>query len=182
MIVFEEHTDSTFITVGPCSRVPGLQIKDLHRQQQQQGAGECRNHSPRWISAEKLANSENDVIVFAGEILQVLTKRRFLAARHRVIIDSDLKPPPASWGGGTATSPVGTKRLSFPLLMRGRMDVLVNTARYAPKKISPPAVTSTKSDSKTECGEESQNPSDSEDSPILKVSGLPMSKVHMLLL
>ena len=69
-VLFDEHTDSSFVTIALCSLVPGLQI-------QATDTGE-------WCLPEQNRDSL-DVIVFVGEFMQVLTKSAFKAAVHRVL-------------------------------------------------------------------------------------------------
>ena len=61
----------------------------------------------RWVSPEALSPAPSTVIVFTGEMLEILTKRKFLSAVHRV------RAPQSS-------SSIGARsRVSAPLLIRG---------------------------------------------------------------
>jgi isopenicillin N synthase-like dioxygenase len=98
-VAFGEHTDSSFVTLALCSLVPGLQIK--------------ASDTNTWCLPEENRDSL-DVIVFVGEFMQVLTKSAYKAAVHRV-----LRP--------SAESP--EDRVSFPFLLRGRHQAILNTSR-----------------------------------------------------
>lgn len=93
-VAFGAHTDSCFVTLASCSAVPGVQI------QQADGS---------WVMPER-GQDCTQVVVFAGEILQALSKNRYKATVHRVL------------------RPVGElPRLSMPFLMRGRSDACIDT-------------------------------------------------------
>ncbi len=99
-ISFDAHTDSSFLTIGICASVPGLEIVDRQLQQ--------------WVPVEKILQESNpskyQVVVFVGEYLQVLTKGRFEAAAHRVC-EPEIK----------------TKvRYSCPYIMRGRNKAVID--------------------------------------------------------
>lgn len=68
-VAFGNHTDTSLITVAPCSGVPGLEILD--------------QWSKKWVKPE-VGKSSSCVIVFTGELLQMLTNHHFRAAVHRV--------------------------------------------------------------------------------------------------
>ncbi|EKX44990.1 hypothetical protein GUITHDRAFT_139276 [Guillardia theta CCMP2712] len=91
-VAFEAHTDTTFVTVIPCSKIPGLEVL-----------------SPEegWIQPESSSGVDQtcSVIVMPGEMLQVLTGGQFQAAIHRVTRSS------SSEGGSSAQD-----RVSAPLL------------------------------------------------------------------
>jgi len=98
-ISFDAHTDSSFLTIGICASVPGLDIVDRQLQQ--------------WIPVEKILHQSNgckhQIIVFVGEYLQVLTKGKFEAAAHRVCEPETAKP-----------------RCSCPYIMRGRNKAVID--------------------------------------------------------
>eukprot|EP00960_Hanusia_phi_P032760 750049-Hanusia_phi.AAC.1 len=75
-VAFEAHTDTTFVTVIPCSKIPGLEV-----------------FSPEegWIQPEGSCDIDrtSSVIVMPGEMLQVLTGGHFRAAIHRVTRSSN---------------------------------------------------------------------------------------------
>ena len=88
-VVFGAHTDTSFVTVAPCSSVAGLQMQ----------------HNGEWRSVE---TSREHVIVFVGEIMQILTRHHYRAAVHRVIASS-------AW------------RISCPFIIRGAQKVLLTS-------------------------------------------------------
>ncbi len=103
------HTDTTFLTVIPCASVPGLEI--------------LNPATKRWVRPEAARScrpGDSDVMLLAGELLQVFGRDRYQAAVHRVV-------RPAG-----ATEP----RVSTPLLLRGAGGVTVRDSML------PPAVTS----------------------------------------
>ena len=73
-IAFGSHTDTSFLTIAPCSSVPGIEIYDRLLN--------------RWVSPEAISSphpsSASLVVVFTGEMLEILTKRKFQAVVHRV--------------------------------------------------------------------------------------------------
>lgn len=91
------HTDTTFVTVIPCASAPGLEI--------------LRPSTGRWIRPEAADDAipGADVMLLAGELLQVLGQGRYQAAVHRVVRPVGLLEP----------------RVSTPLLVRGNPDVSV---------------------------------------------------------
>lgn len=82
VVAFGAHTDTSFVTVAPCSSVHGLQM---------------RFADGSWRSVE---TDPSQVIVFTGEIMQILTRHHYRAAVHRVIASS-------------------TRRISCPFIIRG---------------------------------------------------------------
>ena len=108
-IAFGAHTDTTFLTLGPMSSVPGLEMFDFA--------------SASWIAVEELnalrrmamsrsAKSTGALVIglFVGELLQVLTRKHFRATIHRV------------------RAPVGAhrERISCPLLIRGKWGRIIS--------------------------------------------------------
>ena len=91
-VAFTEHTDTTLITLALCSPVAGLQV---------QSRGE-------WVSSEKDRNT-CEMLVLAGEFLELLTKGYLRAAPHRVL------------------RPCGSARCSIPFLIRAKPRALMNT-------------------------------------------------------
>lgn len=93
----EAHTDVTFLTAVPCTSAPGLEIF-------QRGTG-------RWARPEAASDVEigTDVIILAGELLQVLGQGRYRAAVHRVVRPAGLSEP----------------RVSTPLLLRGVSGAII---------------------------------------------------------
>lgn len=87
----EAHTDTTFLTAIPCTPTPGLEI--LH------------GKTGRWVRPEAAGGVQagSDVIILAGEILQVLAQGVYSAAVHRVVRPAGVPHP----------------RVSTPLLLRG---------------------------------------------------------------
>jgi hypothetical protein len=84
-VAFGSHTDTSFITVGPCSSVAGLEVQDLY-------TGE-------WLRPE-VSHGPTHVVIFAGEMLEAVTKHRYRACVHRV------------------KSPQAGHRISCPFLIR----------------------------------------------------------------
>uniref|UniRef100_A0A7S4D4K1 Fe2OG dioxygenase domain-containing protein n=1 Tax=Heterosigma akashiwo TaxID=2829 RepID=A0A7S4D4K1_HETAK len=77
-VTFGAHTDTTFVTLIPCSNIPGLEV-----------------FSPAldgWVRPEPACRPGRDIIILPGELLQVLSAGHYPAAVHRVV----------SVGGGTA--------------------------------------------------------------------------------
>ena len=70
-----------------------------------------------WVRPEAQAGVDalRDVVVFVGEFLQVLSRSRFKAAEHRVV------RPQAGNG----------QRISMPLLIRGRLDSVIDAEKHA---------------------------------------------------
>lgn len=101
------HTDTTFLTVIPCASAPGLEI--------------LQPSTGRWVRPEAARKCQPgcDVMLLAGELLQVLGRGRYQAAVHRVVRPADLVEP----------------RVSTPLLVRGRAGAVVRDSML------PPAVT-----------------------------------------
>ncbi|CAM9516456.1 unnamed protein product [Scytosiphon promiscuus] len=106
-IAFGAHTDTTFLTVIPCASAPGLEI--------------MQPSTGRWVRPEAARKCQPgcDVMLLAGELLQVLGRGRHRAAVHRVVRPADLVEP----------------RVSTPLLVRGRAGAVVRDSML------PPAVT-----------------------------------------
>ena len=100
-VVFGSHTDTSVLTLGLCSDVPGLELYDRKEK--------------KWINGEMLvqkytATGESSVplIVFVGEVLQVLTRAYYRATIHRV------------------RAPLHGTRVSCPFIIRGKWGRIVN--------------------------------------------------------
>ena len=107
-MAFGAHTDTTMLTMGPISSSPGLELYDRPGQSWVNVEAECamsRLARSRPVSAEVCSVGKITVGLFIGEILQVLTRKYYLATIHRVR---------APQGG------VHVKRYSCPLLVRGK--------------------------------------------------------------
>lgn len=91
------HTDTTFLTVIPCASAPGLEV--------------LQPSTGRWLRPEAAGDAEPgaDVMLLAGELLQVLGRGSYQAAVHRVVRPAGLTEP----------------RISTPLLVRGSANVAV---------------------------------------------------------
>lgn len=87
-IAFGSHTDTSFLTVSPCSSIPGIEIYDVEER--------------TWMTPE-VGCKPTQVIVFVGEMLQIITRGVFRAAVHRV----------------RAPSQGESVRVSSPFLIRG---------------------------------------------------------------
>lgn len=92
-VAFGSHTDTTFLTVIPCTPAPGLEIlqPSTGRWLRPEAAGSCR--------------PDADVMLLAGELLQVFGRGRYRAAVHRVVRPAGLTAP----------------RVSTPFLVRGAL-------------------------------------------------------------
>lgn len=92
------HTDTTFLTVIPCASAPGLEI--------------LQPSTGRWLRPEAAGDCEagSDVMLLAGELLQVLGQGQYKAAVHRVVRPAGLPDP----------------RVSTPLLVRGKSSVSIS--------------------------------------------------------
>lgn len=92
-IAFGSHTDTSFVTVAPVSSSKGLEIMDLS--------------SGSWLLPEENYDPYS-VVVFTGEVMQILSRSYFRAAVHRVVFtDHD------------------SNRVSCPLIIRGRKKAIV---------------------------------------------------------
>jgi hypothetical protein len=97
-VPFEAHTDTTFLTLIPCSSIAGLEVW---------------TEKSGWVRPEEHEESRGSggsVVIMPGEFLQVLSAGVFSAAVHRVTRFSS-----------TALASEGQRitRLSAPLLVRG---------------------------------------------------------------
>ncbi|CAJ1357380.1 unnamed protein product [Effrenium voratum] len=73
-VFFDEHTDSSFLTLAPVGSAPGLQFRD---------------RDERWLDVESGLAKGECLVVFVGDFLEVLTKGTYAAARHRVCKDTE---------------------------------------------------------------------------------------------
>lgn len=98
------HTDTTFLTVIPCASAPGLEI--------------LQPSTGRWVRPEAARNCRagSDVMLLAGELLQVFGRGRYQAAVHRVVRPAGLVAP----------------RVSTPLLIRGAAGVTIRDSMLPP--------------------------------------------------
>lgn len=74
----------------------------------------CVRCTRRWIPIETMYVPKRDMIVFVGEYIHLLTKGSISALPHRVAF------------------PQQKTRISFPLLVRGHDERLLDTAAYLP--------------------------------------------------
>ena len=86
-MAFAAHTDTTFFTMVPVSTVPGLQIFDPSLR--------------AWLKPEEDQQSGNNIVVMAGEFLDLFSDGAFQPAVHRVLCPASSSP-----------------RYSTPLLLR----------------------------------------------------------------
>jgi isopenicillin N synthase-like dioxygenase len=107
-VPFEAHTDTTFLTLIPCSSVAGLEVWTA---------------ATGWVRPEEHVESDGAVIVLPGELLQVLTAGVFSAAVHRVTRFSS---------SGHAAKGERVSRLSMPLLVRGVKQAVVDVSDLMP--------------------------------------------------
>ena len=126
-VVFGEHTDSSFLTIAPCSAVPGLELLVASPRPSSPSlddAAEGRRRVWRMPESEPACASCDGCacIVMVGEFIHVLTRRVYPAAIHRV-----LRPR------STVRSACGEPRrarISFPFLIRGRPAAVISTTKY----------------------------------------------------
>lgn len=107
-VLFEAHTDTTFLTLIPCSSIAGLEVWTA---------------ATDWVRPEDHAESAGAVIVLPGEFLQVLTAGVFPAAVHRVTRFSCEEH---------AAEGESVSRLSMPLLVRGVKQAVVDVSAMIP--------------------------------------------------
>jgi len=106
-VVFDEHTDSSFLTLAAVGSVPGLQFRDP-------------SHPEKWLHVESGLPQGKYVVVFVGDFLEVLTKGAFVAARHRVCCSED--------------SEGRRRRFSMPFLVRGQPNSIIDTTAFLAKE------------------------------------------------
>lgn len=107
-VPFGAHTDTTFLTAIPCASIPGLEI--------------INPASGRWVRPEaaSICRPGSDVMLLAGELLQVLGRGRYQAAVHRVVRPAGMLPP--------------KPRVSTPLLLRGVADATVPDSLFPTRR------------------------------------------------
>lgn len=104
-VVFDEHTDASYVTIAPVSVTPGLQMR--------------HPETDEWLDVEcGLDGCGGDLVVFIGDFVEVLTKRTYAAARHRVIATPEVDHQLAH------------RRLSMPFLVRGQPDATIDTTEF----------------------------------------------------
>lgn len=99
-VVFDEHTDASFLTLAPVGSLPGLQFRDL------ESPG-----LPWWDVESGL--SQGHLVAFVGDFLEVLTRGAYVACRHRVCCEDS-----------------GKQRFSMPFLVRGQPSKVLDTRRW----------------------------------------------------
>jgi isopenicillin N synthase-like dioxygenase len=102
-VAFGSHTDTSFLTVSPCASVSGLEVQDL-----QTGEWMRPEEQPLGAGYEHVGSGSRSrrVVIFAGEMLEAVTKHRYRACVHRVL------------------SPEIGKRVSCPFLIRCNGDAV----------------------------------------------------------
>jgi isopenicillin N synthase-like dioxygenase len=104
-VTFGAHTDTTHVTLVPCSGTPGLEI--YCPSSSSSSTSSTTAGRGRWVRPEAAPGAcSRDVVVLSGELLQALTQGLYSAAVHRVV------------------SP-RRGRLSAPLLVRGRRGAVI---------------------------------------------------------
>lgn len=110
-VLFPEHADSTMITLAPlCPDAPGLQLRAAAATAavaaaRGGGAAAPATQTTTWIDVDSLPGATpGHVLVQAGDYLDILSRGRFRATRHRVVRPAGAAPA----------------RYSCPLLMRPR--------------------------------------------------------------
>ena len=125
--IFGAHTDSTFVTAVPVASISGLEVYDedagtwyrpeLAARRNWQAERVARGLNPDvWtetVGAMKLPWHARYVVFLPGELLQLCTRNEVMAAVHRVCATKD-KP----------------RRLSAPILLRGRPGIRIDCRRY----------------------------------------------------
>ncbi|CAN0330721.1 unnamed protein product [Ectocarpus sp. 12 AP-2014] len=103
-VAFGTHTDTTFLTVIPCASAPGLEI--------------IQPSTGRWVRPEASRDCRpgSDVMLLAGELLQVFGRGRYQAAVHRVVRPAGSTEP----------------RVSTPLLLRGIAGAAIRGSMLPP--------------------------------------------------
>jgi len=108
-VVFDEHTDASFLTLAPVSFTPGLQMRHAV--------------TDEWLDVERgLDGRGGDLIVFVGDFVEILTKQTYAAARHRVVASREEQEQ------------LGMRRLSMPFLVRGQPDATIDTTQFVPEE------------------------------------------------
>jgi isopenicillin N synthase-like dioxygenase len=106
-VAFGAHTDTTHVTLVPCSGTPGLEIYCPGSSSSSCSSSSTAASRGRWVRPEAAPGAcSRDVVVLSGELLQALTQGLYSAAVHRVV------------------SP-RRGRLSAPLLVRGRRGAVI---------------------------------------------------------
>ena len=127
-VVFGEHTDSSFLTIAPCSAVPGLELLVASPRPSSpsldDAAARRRRRVWRMPESEPACASCDGCacIVMVGEFVNVLTRRVYPAAIHRVL-------RPRSTVRRACGEP-RRARISFPFLIRGRPAAVISTTKY----------------------------------------------------
>lgn len=106
-VVFDEHTDSSFLTLAAIGSSPGLQFRDP-------------TDPEKWLEVESGLPQSKFVVVFVGDFLEVLTKGAYAAAPHRVCCNED--------GSGRK------RRFSMPYLVRGQPSSVIDTSSFIDKE------------------------------------------------
>lgn len=113
-VVFDEHTDASFLTLAAVGSTPGLQMRDP--------SGSV------WLDVErKMSSSSGDMLVFVGDFLEVLSKGLYVAARHRVVQLSHDSNGQCSEAQDASECP---QRLSMPFLVRGQPGARFDTRQF----------------------------------------------------
>ena len=94
-IAFGAHTDVSLVTLGLCASHPGLEIRDFHTNEWVQVEKEAYNKTPKYQDDDK-AYSVPSIIIFVGDIMQLLTRSIYRATVHRVVVR------PSTSGKGTS--------------------------------------------------------------------------------
>jgi len=101
MEVFGAHTDTSFMTLVPVSKTPGLEVFDESTERWYRPELAAREYDEKMSSDGVLPWNARYVVAIPGEMLQILTQHEVEAAVHRVVVADDI-------------------RYSAPLLLRGR--------------------------------------------------------------
>jgi len=144
-IAFGAHTDVSLVTIGLCASYPGLEVRDLLTDEWVEVEKEIAEEKERYkISNDDAMKRSEDVqqieacesipvvTVFAGDILQLLTRSVYRATAHRVVVNStpsrdDVRvtsevPSPGVNLNNTLTLP---SRVSCPYILRGRHPAVI---------------------------------------------------------
>jgi isopenicillin N synthase-like dioxygenase len=116
-VAFGAHTDTSFVTVAPVSRLCGLEMSHLST-----GAWISLEQQYQDLCASTETSSQNGVVVFVGDLMQMFSNGYYRSAIHRVIS--------ANTERQISLGQVLESRVSCPYIMRGKHTSRVKNAKY----------------------------------------------------
>lgn len=142
-IAFGSHTDTSFVTLGLCSDIPGLEIYDILERKwinAEEVATDITKHTGIFMDDTNVRPTTVALVVFVGELAQIFSKHVFTAAVHRVRSSYPAHVPapplymsPSSFEVGSCTLSTSTcqnitqtSRISCPFIVRGRNKAIVS--------------------------------------------------------